>query len=268
MNLLGMQAELCSLQEELELNAKNNEKRGPEHRRLQCDWTSLDSGQPESEERKNLLMKVRSKLDEYNNTLIQQITLNKQAAPRPSDLNQLRAWLTNVFHGASALRGPGADVWFAQANGEIKREDFISIWPRKNASDSFTMLLFKLMDWWTSVLPNTPHFGLKKQTFPGRVPSWLPSSSQAQDFEIYSTVAVMVRFADTIATVMCCLIITVPIIILNYIHNSNFRLLVILLSTLLFSFLLASSSDAARKDIFAATAAFTAVQVVFVGNSQ
>ena len=66
MNLLGMQAELCSLQEELELNAKNNEKRGPEHRRLQCDWTSLDSGQPESEERKNLLMKVRSKLDEYS----------------------------------------------------------------------------------------------------------------------------------------------------------------------------------------------------------
>ena len=75
------------------------------------------------------------------------------------------------------------------------------------------------------------------------------------------------RVANTIATVLCCLVITVPIIVLNYVEDTDFRVTAIVLFTLLFSFLLATLSDAARKDIFAATAAFTAVQVVFVGKS-
>ena len=107
---------------------------------------------------------------------------------------------------------------------------------------------------------------VQTQSFPGRVPSWAPPGSQAQDFTSYSTVPAVVRVANILATVLCCLVITVPIIVLNYIDDQDFRVAAIVVSTLLFSFLLATLSDAARKDIFAATAAFTAVQVVFVGR--
>ena len=165
-------------------------------------------------------------------------------------------------------------------------EDLISIWPRQGSSDSFTKSFFEMASWWTRCLLRMPQIKIKvplhdrtvsvddkadkhqKRSFPGRVPSWLPPGSiEPEDFVNYSSVPIIVRMADSIATVLCCLVITIPIVILNYMKDSNFRLLVIVLSTLLFSFCLASTTDASRKDIFAVTAAFTAVQIVFIGSA-
>ena len=61
--------------------------------------------------------------------------------------------------------------------------------------------------------------------------------------------------------------ITVPIVILYYTPPTGVRLLIIALSTILFSSSLTIMADAARKDVFAATSAFVAVQVVFMGSA-
>ena len=87
------------------------------------------------------------------------------------------------------------------------------------------------------------------------------------DFEIYSSTSAIQRVADGMVTVICCILLTVPIIVLSYLTPLSWKLFVVVASTLAFSISLSIVSDAARKDIFSATAAFVAVQVVFLGAS-
>ena len=84
---------------------------------------------------------------------------------------------------------------------------------------------------------------------------------------MYSSTSTGQSVADGIVTVICCLLMIVPIIVLSYITSLGWRLVVIVLSTLMFSVSLSIVSDVARKDTFAITAAFVAVQVVFLGAS-
>ena len=70
LNLLGLQAEICALQEDLEFNAQENENQEPKQRQFQCDWKSLESGHPGGTERKRLLVDLRARLNEYSTRLL------------------------------------------------------------------------------------------------------------------------------------------------------------------------------------------------------
>ena len=103
----------------------------------------------------------RSKSLIADDALMQQVTLHSQPSPRLVDLKHLHAWLTDVWHGGSELRGPGSDIWSAAVDGRGNRSDLLSIWPRHRASDAFTMLFFKFSYLWTQLPARVPFLNIK-----------------------------------------------------------------------------------------------------------
>ena len=69
------------------------------------------------------------------------------------------------------------------------------------------------------------------------------------------------------ATFAATVLILIPVIVLHFVTNENWRLAVIVIFTLCFAATLVFCTRAERSQIFAATAAFVAVQVVYVGSA-
>jgi hypothetical protein len=93
------------------------------------------------------------------------------------------------------------------------------------------------------------------------------SPLEGREINMYLDSGAIVRVGDKIVTVASCLLVTVPVIVLHYVTNTGIRLGLIVLFALLFSLALVFMSDASRKEIFGATAAFVAVEVVYVGSA-
>lgn len=72
---------------------------------------------------------------------------------------------------------------------------------------------------------------------------------------------------DAISTIFSSLLPTMPIFVLYFIHNPLARMVAIVVFSLIFSVVLTTVTKARRIDCFAATTAFAAVQVVFVGTA-
>lgn len=62
------------------------------------------------------------------------------------------------------------------------------------------------------------------------------------------------------------ILILIPVVILHFVTNPNNRLALIVVFTLVFTASMALFAGAKRSEIFAAAAAFVAVQVVYVGS--
>jgi uncharacterized membrane protein len=109
---------------------------------------------------------------------------------------------------------------------------------------------------------------IQQRTFPAFQPEELAQISvEDRGINMYLDTGAVVRAGDKIVTVISCLLVTVPVIVLHYVTATGIRLALIVLFALLFSLGLVFTSDASRKEIFAATAAFVAVQVVYVGST-
>ena len=61
------------------------------------------------------------------------------------------------------------------------------------------------------------------------------------------------------------MIVLVPVIVLHFVQDTDWRLAIIVLFSLVFTGVLVLGTDAKRSEIFGASAAFVAVQVVYVG---
>jgi hypothetical protein len=75
-----------------------------------------------------------------------------------------------------------------------------------------------------------------------------------------------VSFGDKLSSFAGAVLI-LPVIVLHFLQSSTTRLLVIVIFSLAFTFAMAFFTDARRSEIFAAAAAFIAVQVVYVGSA-
>lgn len=95
-------------------------------------------------------------------------------------------------------------------------------------------------------------------------PGDLSNPPSEEDFKIYSSIEGIVSASDKLITVISSLI-TIPVVVLNYVRSTHFRLLLTVVFALISSFALAFASNASRKYVISAVAAFVAVQVVFVG---
>jgi hypothetical protein len=84
---------------------------------------------------------------------------------------------------------------------------------------------------------------------------------------MYGTVESVATTGDRIGSFLSATLILVPIIILHFLENANSRLIVIVSFSLAFTAALVLGTNAKRSEIFAASAAFVAVQVVYVGSA-
>ena len=90
---------------------------------------------------------------------------------------------------------------------------------------------------------------------------------RATDFVSYSTAESVFSFGNKVISFTGAVLILIPVIVLHFLQNANWRLAVIVIFTLFFTAALVMGTSADRAQVFAATAAFVAVQVVYVGSA-
>ncbi|KAK9427303.1 hypothetical protein V1505DRAFT_380596 [Lipomyces doorenjongii] len=253
LNLLSLQAEISQLEEQL-LNLMKRDDQDPnlQRRFYSTNWSVLQADQDGGNEQRLKLLELRTKLGEYNTALIQQITLFRQPNPRISDLEYLQNWLADSSGGNRELVGK---VWITKDGDNYKLADKLSLLPEDY--DTFTRTVLKRFG---SVLSILPALHVKNRTFPPR------QASQDAHFTIYSSSDAVISIGDKVATIVASLVTTIPIIILKFVPSINWRLGLVVIFTAVFSSTLAFMSNAKRAEVFGASAAFAAVQVVFVGS--
>jgi len=204
------------------------------------------------------------------------------ALPRPEQLTveNLRLWIKRGFGGQSldAIRGKGATAWgdinepqnppgsserfwprlkllfWPEREGlapDTPCRDLVKTQPRKEL-DSFTHWVeYKFTPFWHGI-----RYGKEIQS--------LDDGSYCQKKQ-YSQ-STMIRFTSFVAAVIACLLPTVAIGILTTAQTTRDKLLYIGSFTALFSIGLLCLTEAgtSRVQVFTATAAFSAVLVVFV----
>ncbi|GKZ22834.1 hypothetical protein AbraIFM66951_004958 [Aspergillus brasiliensis] len=223
------------------------------------NWSALQTGDNGNSEQRLKILELRSKLAEYNSALMSQIAINKQPNPQVDELENLRDWLKVEVSENSGLHGPGSLVWFTEQGDEPNLENKLVVLSSKNVNqDKFTRFILKHAG---KLLLSLPFIPVKRRNFPTRETLGNPPV-----FQIYSSTDDIISVGNKIATVLASLLTTIPVVVLNFISSINLRLGLIVMFTLLFSSVLAFMGNASRVEVFGASAAFAAVQVVFVGS--
>jgi hypothetical protein len=75
------------------------------------------------------------------------------------------------------------------------------------------------------------------------------------------------NIADQISSFVATTLILLPAITLRFVKSTDARLIIIVVFSLAFQGLVVLSTEARRSEVFAATAAFIAIQVVYVGSA-
>ncbi|KAH8667616.1 hypothetical protein BGZ60DRAFT_377394 [Tricladium varicosporioides] len=173
-----------------------------------------------------------------DNEIYQQTFLARNPKPKSYDLNFFREWLTLPSMGNYPLRGIDRKAW-----SEIYTDDLMAL-HRRQSSDPISWEIY------ISDLANTTH----------ETP--LPTTEITQ----YSDSAIH-RIFSVLGTLLACLLPISSIIVLYFVSSMKARLGFITAFTAVFAMCLASMTGAKRVEIFTATSAFAAVQVVFVSGT-
>ncbi|CZR68131.1 uncharacterized protein PAC_18030 [Phialocephala subalpina] len=244
-NLLYLQAELIALEDKLkEYTLEDIQSADEKILRHARNWQFLGHapvGNPSCAQWHTMLA-IRDKLKEYNECLLQQRQLATFSRPDPGNLEFLENWLRHPKFGKQALSGPDRNVW-------IDGKDLLVVAP-DSINDSFSRLMRK------RVLELYHHiFGSQFRA---------PSDTE-NEFYFYDEKTVL-RLADIIGTIISALLPVVSVVVLYCVKNMRVRLGLVAVFTVLFSLVLSLIAPAKRVEVFAATAAFTSVQVVFLGS--
>ena len=73
--------------------------------------------------------------------------------------------------------------------------------------------------------------------------------------------------ADQISSFVATTLILIPVITLHFVNSADTRLIIIVVFSLAFQALVVLATEAKRSEVFVATAAFVAIQVVYVGSA-
>lgn len=251
-NLLYLQAELVQIEKEL-LKCERDDANNKVDRYKQyyaLDYKFLAAQEPGNTQL-DLILKMRVKLKEYNDVLIQQTTLAKIANPSEYDTKTMQKWFERSDLANMPLEGDDSSIWANPgriADGEgVSRHipDLIAVSGQTSDLDRTTTWL--------------------AETF---IPNWHQkvASRFNNGIRTYHESAVY-RFTSIVATALSSLLPVLAIVVLYIVQNMPARLGIIAGFSAGFSFLLSLITNADRVANFSATAAFAAVQVVFVGNN-
>lgn len=164
--------------------------------------------------------------------------------PKKHDLEVLRQCIIDV-HTSDYLLGKEHEAWTDPA----KASDLVAISP----VETFDPLTQWLADTFLAVYHRL--LGHKHKT------------ASDPDAELYTYDDDHIRFPiAALSTALASVLPIVAIVILYFVTSMGWRLGIMALFTSSFSLALAILTEAKRTEIFAATAAFTAVLVVFIGT--
>ncbi|KAL8878646.1 MAG: hypothetical protein Q9198_003587 [Flavoplaca austrocitrina] len=249
LSLLSLQAEIQELQEDFWDQCRRDRDTGlPEKKTYPFWFQDLRRAEEGFSAQRQKLDVLREKVKEYNELLLQTSRLNSLNAPEASQLEALREWLGDPRGGANFLKQSESRIW--------EDEDgfsFVNVGKIKGERDMFT----KFTSWFViSVL----HRYSCLPRIVGRVVDAETGMVSYDESKLFH--------AGTItATVLSSTFPVFSIFILFIVKNTYCRIGVAAGFTAIFAIFLACFSSAKRVEIFAATATFAAVEVVFIGSA-
>lgn len=192
-----------------------------------------------------------------DNALCREMTLSQQPTPSPRHLRTLRFFIQSQEGLRSQLSGPGSRTWNEQERGGQDLEEFLSVCGRSAKEPPLTRWLFALL--WPLLKRVLDAFS--------DVDTFSTKDDGKPLLQHYGNRKAWTAAADQITTLFACILILVPVIVLHLVNNSDVRLGIIVASTFIFALVTVLATNAKRSEIFAATAAFVAIQVVYVGSA-
>jgi hypothetical protein len=163
--------------------------------------------------------------------------------PLKCDLEFLRDWLDRPEGGDFFLEGLEAEPW-----EEPSSRDLVALCPRRE-HDQFAQYLSDMIVPWY-------HRRIGHRKDPDPTQEW--NTVWEYDRKIF------VAIGNTICMILSSMIPIASIYTLYFLRSAIIRLAVIAVMSFVFSFVMTVIVHGRRADIFAATTAFAAVQVVFV----
>ncbi|GME63323.1 hypothetical protein GTA08_BOTSDO09333 [Neofusicoccum parvum] len=250
-NILYMQAELVCLEERLrKLQVKDDNAPEPKSRYAKNWWMLSVSEDHGDDEQWKLVQEIREKLKEYNKALIQQKKIVASEPPSAQDLRYIQRYLESSEMD-EFLTGKDADVWGSVDAPDDRAPDLLSLLPR-HKEDFFSR--------WVMESAIEKLLELNQ----GRKPaSAVPSTARRNNLVGFKDDTVL-RWTFILASMLASALPILSIAILYCVKSLKVRLGLIAVFNLLLSFSLAAFTSAKRTDVFAVSAAFSAVQVVFV----
>ncbi|KAH0000756.1 hypothetical protein KCU78_g15219, partial [Aureobasidium melanogenum] len=263
--LLSLQAELIDLQVQFrDIWAEDDRSDDSDEQQFSTYFRKLrESGDSIQYE---MLQEIRAKLREYNDAMIQAATISRMPSPQPADIKFLRDWLKRSGGGANFLHGSEELTWSLPGNSSTSEKrfldkDLMTLHIIPDEQDAFSKVLSSsLLSLWNFL-----------RTF-----RWNPTSSKDARFEktIDSDDGIMhysqeglLKFNNMLISVIGAAMPIVSIVALYFIKTEGGRIGAMAGCTILFAFVLATCTNARRLEIAASTAAFAAVEVVFIGSN-
>ncbi|UPX15476.1 uncharacterized protein EKO05_0005922 [Ascochyta rabiei] len=247
-DLLYQQAELTYLEQELRAQQRLDHDDQKGHgRSYATNWIWLKNSKAEGNGRQlDLVLEIREKLAKYNEAVIKQAKILKYPEPTAWDLQHLQDYLGSKEMGTRAMVGEDSLIWGLKSQDISHKPDLVALRPRAK-KDAFSM-------WATeSTIFNIFKCGCYKFMKPSPV----HGAIGYEDSTVY-------RVTYWFTSILASLIPIASIVILYRVQSMAARLGIIAAFNVLLSVCLMGFAGAKRSEVFAITAAFAAVQVVFV----
>ncbi|KAF2759911.1 hypothetical protein EJ05DRAFT_314432 [Pseudovirgaria hyperparasitica] len=252
-NLLYMQAELVALEGELRDVEKEDHSSdtSPSFEYVR-DWHSLSKSKKNGDDiQLRLVMRIRKALKKYNKAMLQTSAMLALSPPAPYDISVVQDFL--FTQGNDALMGHDSGVWGSVHTPFTHAPDLVALKPRQT-EDSFSVWVAEKASGYWLQLRSRWHRMTTKDT------------SETPQFRV--TDASLLRATYWITSIVAALLPVLSIVILIYVDKLPQKLAVIGCLNLVVSLCLTIFTSAKRTEVFSVTAAFAAVQVVFVGVNQ
>lgn len=264
-DLLYLQAELSELEFRHNSIVKKDALEEDERQYYDRDWihlkTSLERGF--GGEQWELALAIRQKLREYYAAVSQYSQIASLRQPKPSERSVLHEWITSTRGGACGFLGRDLGGFQPQQPSvyeAIHEKDLAILSDRRGEEDLFTEFI-------EGPVMRLYHRFRQHSKAPVSRDLENPAVAENRSNWHHYDDSKIERVTKVLGTIFSSLAPLVSIIVLSFINNLKIRLGLVCVFTFLFSGCLAIATQARRVEVFAATAAFASVQVVFIGSS-
>ncbi|PVH80028.1 hypothetical protein DL98DRAFT_572143 [Cadophora sp. DSE1049] len=259
-DLLYLQAELCQLEYRYEEITKHNSSEDDDGQDCERDWISSNSS---FGEQRAIASAIREKLREYYAAVSQYSEIASIRQPKETERSILEQWIARPSLGGGCEflgRDLGGFPDQPSMYNEKYSKDLAILSDSHGEDDLFTKFI-------TGPLVTIYHYIRSPSRSPlpihGESPALGGNRSRLHHYEDRHVGTVI----TVLGTILSSLAPLISIIVLFFVTNPNARLGLVCVFTVFFSSCLAIATKARRVEVFAATAAFASVQVVFIGTS-
>ncbi|KAI0517497.1 hypothetical protein F5B22DRAFT_603218 [Xylaria bambusicola] len=247
MNILRLQSELQDLESQLKDIWQLEQEEDDFRKTFRSDFRYMREQLNEDSIQYDILREIGEKLKEYHEAL-QSFSPGGSDAAQPSnhDLEGLRQWI--ALEGGNFLDGIEEGTWKIPDVSE-----YFTMRPTSgHGEDGLSELLNgKLLTAYTAVI------GRRTKS---------EDKLLGRNIRIYDERKIA-RVGDAIVAIFSAALPTVAILVLYFVKSMLNRIGLVVVFTSIFAAALAIFTNAKRIEIFSATAAFAAVEVVFVGST-